>query len=105
MNFWQARSSLLLDDSLQKIIMLGENKPTKVDLLPKFKENIGTRVGSTVDLSQLLENSQLTLMEEWRGWCATFTQPLHSSEQHIRANLEFSSNFGIYELWGKLGTE
>ena len=22
------------------------------------------------------------------------TQPLHSSEQHIRANLEFSSNFG-----------
>ena len=23
--------------------------------------------------SQLLENSQLTLMEEWRGWCATFT--------------------------------
>ena len=22
---------------------------------------------------QLLENSQLTLMEEWRGWCATFT--------------------------------
>ena len=47
--------------------------------------------------SQLLENSQLTLMEEWRGWCATFTwlltQPLHSSEQLIRANLEFSSNF------------
>ena len=23
--------------------------------------------------SQLLDNSQLTLMEEWRGWCATFT--------------------------------
>ena len=24
-------------------------------------------------LPQLLENSQVTLMEEWRGWCATFT--------------------------------
>ena len=24
------------------------------------------------------------------------TQPLHSSEQHTRANLEFSSNFGIH---------
>ena len=23
------------------------------------------------------------------------TQPLHSSEQHTRANLEFSSNFGL----------
>ena len=48
--------------------------------------------------SQLLENSQLTLMEEWRGWCATFTiwaiiaHPT-SSERHTTANLEFSSNF------------
>ena len=25
------------------------------------------------------------------------TQPLHSSEQHVRANLEFSSNFGNME--------
>ena len=24
------------------------------------------------------------------------TQPLHSSEQHIRAHLEFSSHFGIF---------
>ena len=54
-------------------------------------------------LPQLLENSQLTLMEEWRGWWATFTiwaitapQPLNSSEQHTRANLEFSSDFDFY---------
>ena len=26
------------------------------------------------------------------------TQPLHSSEQHTRANLEFSSNFGLLHL-------
>ena len=26
-----------------------------------------------VMMTQLLENSQLTLMEEWRGWCATLT--------------------------------
>ena len=43
-------------------------------------------------------------MEEWRGCCATFTiwaitvltQPLNSSEQDTRANLEFSSNFDIF---------
>ena len=51
--------------------------------------------------AQSLENTQLTLMEEWRGdvqlslfGLLLLTQPLHSSEQHTRANLEFSSNFG-----------
>ena len=27
------------------------------------------------------------------------TQPLHLSEQHIRANVEFSSNFGLTVIW------
>ena len=32
------------------------------------------------------------------------TQPVHSSEQHIRANLEFSSNFVIWlNLYGLEG--
>ena len=37
-------SGLKISFGLQKIIMLGENKPivSKVDLLPKFKENIST---------------------------------------------------------------
>ena len=33
------------------------------------------------------------------------TQPLHSSEQHIRANLEFSSNFEYMHRWVTQETE
>ena len=32
-----------------------------------------TKLYNYILYSQLLENSQLTLMEEWRDWCATFT--------------------------------
>ena len=52
---------------------------------------------------QLLENSQLTLMEEWRCWCATFTIRAITAhptspfmEQHTRANLVFSSDFVLH---------
>ena len=55
--------------------------------------------------SQLLENSQLTLMDERRGWntislsgLLLHTQPLHSSEQHTTASLEFSSHLELTVL-------
>ena len=64
---------------------------------------IGTYRDSLLAMPQLLENSQLTLMEEWRCWCATFTIRAITAhptspfmEQHTRANLVFSSDFVLH---------
>ena len=62
----------------------GWNIKKNIFCCPVDERNNGKKIGwltnnwkfgirDSLIIPQLLENSQLTLMEEWRGWCATFT--------------------------------